>query len=220
MNAASIYCNETAEMLDVHTTFTSPNLLIDPAYPPQPDELSTRGSTMRYRKIFDDIQDMGLLSESTQPTLFKRIRQFDPFFELLITSPYALPLSDLGDLSKFDKVVSAISFQHGLIQAQAARLYMRGEEAYPPLDTNATVIRNLIEKMNNTDPYAAEVEVTRHRLVQTPLYRGSSRPFSARFFFSIYSGTSWVPGQTFYLEALGPSQAAWRSSLAGTYSTS
>ena len=169
LNAASIYCNETAEMLDLHTTFTSPNLLIDPAYPPQPDELSTRGSTMRYRKIFDDIQDMGLLSESTQPTLFKRIRQFDPFFELLITSPYALPLSDLGDLSKFDKVVSAISFQHGLIQAQAARLYMRGEEAYSPLDTNATVIRNLIEKMNNTDPYAAEVEVTRHRLVQNPV---------------------------------------------------
>ena len=47
---------------------------------------------------------------------------------------------------------------------------MSGVETDRPFNTESPVIRNLIKQMNNTDSYyPAEVEVTRHRLVQNPV---------------------------------------------------
>ncbi|KAI2641531.1 hypothetical protein GGS26DRAFT_7212 [Hypomontagnella submonticulosa] len=43
---------------------------------------------------------------------------FDPFFEQLVTSRYAVPISFIGDLSHAEAVRDAIIFQHSIIAAQ------------------------------------------------------------------------------------------------------
>lgn len=45
-------------------------------------------------------------------------QDLDPFFEMLVSSPFAIPISDLGDEAANAKVVDAIRFQHGIVQAQ------------------------------------------------------------------------------------------------------
>lgn len=45
-------------------------------------------------------------------------RGSDAFFDLLVSSQFAIPMSDLGNKAADAKVVEAIIFQHGIIQAQ------------------------------------------------------------------------------------------------------
>lgn len=43
---------------------------------------------------------------------------FDSFFQQLVTSRYAIPISAIGDPTQADVVMNAIRFQHGIIEAQ------------------------------------------------------------------------------------------------------
>ncbi|KAK8069938.1 hypothetical protein PG994_006554 [Apiospora phragmitis] len=115
---SSLGCNLTFERVDVDVTFLGPDLRIDtsPGKAPRPREDTARDSTMDASADYysSTVGIYGKLANiQTDPQLL------DQFFGLLVSSRYALPISDLGDPAADEKVIDAIRFQHGVIMTQA-----------------------------------------------------------------------------------------------------
>ena len=102
-------CNETFETLSVSTTFIGTTLDIDPRHPPQPLKHTVRSSftTFRASSLYTF-----LAWTNTDP------QYLAPFFAMLTSSPQALPISSLGDPASNPALITAIHYQHGIIQAQ------------------------------------------------------------------------------------------------------
>lgn len=158
MAASLIRCEETIEAVDVRVAFSGADLFLHPSYPPQPVDSSARISSL----------DLGFNSVELISNSFNRL--FTPFFQGLTTSRYAIPISDLGDPSKADKVASAISFQYGIIRAQTLNAHLRSPINESSV-SNAT-LPNSFARANQTNDdiiYPAELEISEHRLLQSPM---------------------------------------------------
>ncbi|KAK3291635.1 uncharacterized protein B0H64DRAFT_427150 [Chaetomium fimeti] len=122
----SVGCNETIETLSVATTFLGANLTIDPSHPPLPLENTTRPtniSTYGFMRAYSRLARL-----STAPNYLT------PFFAMLTSSPWAIPLPSLGTPSATPQILRAIHHHHGLIQAQTL-----AQNLLPANTTNTTL---------------------------------------------------------------------------------
>ncbi|KAI5865702.1 hypothetical protein GGS23DRAFT_603248 [Durotheca rogersii] len=123
LSASALGCNATAEAVDVTVTLIGPRLQLDPSRPPRPIESTARpvpieevegGDSAKIPMLipltmYDNLASLPPPSNNTT---------FDAFFEQLVTSRYAVPLSAVGDPAQAATVRDAITFQHGVIAAQ------------------------------------------------------------------------------------------------------
>ncbi|KAI0542081.1 hypothetical protein GGR58DRAFT_510424 [Xylaria digitata] len=115
-HAAALDCNMTFEALDVDTTFLDTDFNLDSRNPPQPLENTVRTITVDNYKDFDELWDYNWLSAVNVTEIL------DYFFSLLLTSPWAIPFSALGDPSKNDDVIAATQLHNSIIVAQRIAL--------------------------------------------------------------------------------------------------
>ncbi|KAK3294578.1 uncharacterized protein B0H64DRAFT_343955 [Chaetomium fimeti] len=122
---SALGCNESFEALSVSTTFIGPTLDIDTHHPPQPLEHTAHPSTTIFRasSIYTD-----LAWTNTDP------HYLTPFFAMLTSSPWAIPVPLLGDPSATTTIINAIRQQHGIIQAQNLV-----QQLIPANTTNTTI---------------------------------------------------------------------------------
>ncbi|KAK4150889.1 hypothetical protein C8A00DRAFT_17622 [Chaetomidium leptoderma] len=107
---AALGCNETIETLSVSTAFVGANLTIDARRrPPQALENTTHPSS-----IGSDVS----LVYAYLAQINAAPNSLMPFFAMLTSSPWAVPLSSLGDPAATDAIVEAIKRHHGMVQAQ------------------------------------------------------------------------------------------------------
>lgn len=125
VNATVMACNETIEAVDVQTVLYGRNYSISADTVPQPNEASVRMSVATYKTSPPGDVYQGLLSNGSRLLV-------DPFFDLLTISRQGISFEDLGNISKFDDVVSAIRLQHGIIRAQFANFNMRDPVNWEP----------------------------------------------------------------------------------------
>ncbi|KAI0449046.1 hypothetical protein F5B21DRAFT_518483 [Xylaria acuta] len=112
VDAFALGCNETVEVVDTEVHFNSTALTIDSSQPPVPDEDSARLVDFRLGIPHDPCYNGVVGPASTDSAQVS-----DPFFALLISSPWAIPAPDLTNATTVDKVVEAIRTQHGLVRA-------------------------------------------------------------------------------------------------------
>ncbi|KAK8038664.1 hypothetical protein PG993_007075 [Apiospora rasikravindrae] len=124
-HVAALGCNVSYEIVDVATTFVGMTLDLDPQNPPQPRENTARNSTIH---SFSLPVYVNLAQVNYAPQLL------DNFFSLLVSSPWAISMSDLGDKSAVHRVADAIKFHHGVIMAQSL-----AESLLPANKTNTTL---------------------------------------------------------------------------------
>ncbi|KAI1748177.1 hypothetical protein F4782DRAFT_551217 [Xylaria castorea] len=129
-HTAALSCNATCEALDVDTTFVGTGFDLDFGNPPQPLESTVRNtniSELAFTSGYDDEYE-SLVTIDVSPQLL------DNFFALLVTSPWAIPMTALGDPSMNDDVIAAIRLYHGIIMAQRVRSLL-----VPANETNVTL---------------------------------------------------------------------------------
>lgn len=105
-------CNMSYEVVDVDITFRGLSLDLDVQNPPRPREDTARPSIM-------EKSDIGLWSlEYGLAWVQLGTELLDEFFGFLVSSPWAIPLRELGNASAENAIRDAIKFQHGIILAQ------------------------------------------------------------------------------------------------------
>ncbi|KAK8133558.1 hypothetical protein PG984_005570 [Apiospora sp. TS-2023a] len=125
-HVTALGCNISFEIVDVATTFSSTELDLDPQNPPHPDESTVRDSIIRLSGPpgFDDFVKINYAPQI-----------LDNFFSILVSSPWAISMSDLGDPSADGRVVDAIKFHHSVILAQGL-----ADGRDPGIVTNTTIL--------------------------------------------------------------------------------
>jgi hypothetical protein len=109
---AAMGCNMSYEMVDVDVTLSGTTLDLDIQNPPEPREDTVRPSIMEKSSVGLSGLYYGLAWVEIGTELL------DEFFGMLVSSPWALPLNDLGNASADDAVREAIKFQHDIILTQ------------------------------------------------------------------------------------------------------
>lgn len=112
VTAFALGCNETIETVDTEVHFNTATWMIDSSNPPVANENSILSVIKELQFPHEEFYQ-GLASSTESPPS----QNFDDFFALLTTSPWALPIADLANTSAVDKVVASIKAQHGLIRA-------------------------------------------------------------------------------------------------------
>ncbi|KAI0810046.1 hypothetical protein GGR55DRAFT_695842 [Xylaria sp. FL0064] len=162
-HVGALACNSTFEAVDVNTTFSGVNLDIDVQNPPISLEGTARNTTFNNvdRASLDSLQLDGY---NVLAMIHVYPHDLSPFFAVLVTSPWAIPLSALGDPSATDSVIAAIKLHHGIIQAQTLTASL-----VPANETNATLAEPIAPHDNDASPrYNATVTdpTSRRRVVQ------------------------------------------------------
>ncbi|KAI1097792.1 hypothetical protein F4804DRAFT_351152 [Jackrogersella minutella] len=132
---SAMVCNETAQEVNVNTTFFGPSLEIRPDHSPQPDENSAHVVSQFPACPLDTsmVDYETLQSCKTTATLYKSLwnldtpHVLDQFFSIL-TSPagrLALDVASLGDESAAQSVGDAIISQHKMLRAHMFGSYGR-----------------------------------------------------------------------------------------------
>ncbi|KAK8044183.1 hypothetical protein PG993_004207 [Apiospora rasikravindrae] len=167
---SSLGCNLTFERVDVEATFVGPDLKIDtsPGKAPRPREETAHASTMQlgapeFGQGTSSLYGIynHLAGIRTDPQVL------NPFFGMLVSSRYAIPIADLGDPSANARVADAIRFQHGVIHAQNL-----AAQRMPAAWSDVTLTSSSAAKPNNASDaqprYAANMTdpTGRHRVVQ------------------------------------------------------
>ncbi|KAI1748957.1 hypothetical protein F4782DRAFT_337986 [Xylaria castorea] len=130
-----LVCNEMLEEVDVDISFFSPDLKIDPAFPPVIRSSSAKASAVEinrdckylyflYRSAFGD-------REERSGVAFL----FDDPFNLFVNSRFGISISDLRDASRIQATTDAIQFQLRVPRAQVVNADQRASTAQ---DTNST----------------------------------------------------------------------------------
>ncbi|KAI0101332.1 hypothetical protein GGR51DRAFT_574979 [Nemania sp. FL0031] len=116
IHASVLSCNETVQVVEVNTSLRADNLILDANTTPRTIETSAKTLFTAPFPNYDYYP--GLIKDGAAG-------QLDYFFGLLTTSRYAIPLNDLGNISKAAEVAEAIRFQHGIIRAQTYKALWR-----------------------------------------------------------------------------------------------
>ncbi|KAK8107996.1 uncharacterized protein PG998_010009 [Apiospora kogelbergensis] len=114
---ASTGCNVSFEGLDVDVTFLGTDLQIDKSPENAPRTREETVYDLPSGRARDRSQAQAAMDYKEMET-GRTGRGSDAFFDLLVSSQFAIPMSDLGNKAADAKVVEAIIFQHGIIQAQ------------------------------------------------------------------------------------------------------
>ncbi|KAF3020915.1 hypothetical protein E8E14_001823 [Neopestalotiopsis sp. 37M] len=149
-HAAALGCNQSYDSIDVNVSFVGTDLAIDTQRPPEVLADSAKNSTVSLgfwtmSHTYDHLLHM---VSSTNNSL-------DPFFSLLTTSRWAIPVSMLGDPTKSDVVDAAIRYQSGIVWAQ-----MLNVNRQPANTTNATLGDSPLGVPNGNDARSFAANVT------------------------------------------------------------
>jgi hypothetical protein len=160
---AAVGCNMTLQGIDVNTTFIGTDLDLDPQNSPRPLESTVRNTTIvNIRLSHKNTAYVGIYNNVAKVDVSPQL--LNPFFAMLVTSPWAIPISALGDPSANANVTAAIKFQHGIILAQVLAALL-----VPANETNATLAGPIGHGDNDAQlTYNATVTATasRRRVVQ------------------------------------------------------
>ncbi|KAI1403335.1 hypothetical protein F4819DRAFT_506456 [Hypoxylon fuscum] len=198
ISASALGCNPTLEIVDVDVSFIGSQLQLNPSRPPRPIESTSRSIPVKTNVIvgeydnaeltdiiYDTLMYLGL--ESINPRRNDIV--FDSFFEQLVTSRYAIPISTIGDPSQAEVVKDAIIFQHGIIAAQYYNSRYRVGVEVPSNRTNRTTraifpLLSNSSSTNDTGMYhgIATNPQGRKRLIQDP---ASTRVLQALLTFTL-----------------------------------
>ncbi|KAI0182093.1 hypothetical protein GGR52DRAFT_568296 [Hypoxylon sp. FL1284] len=164
---SAVGCNATTETVDVAVSFVGPRLQLDPSQPPRPIESTSQSYDVYHPTAEDLYAGLASLPWRGNKSLL------DSFFEQLVTSRYAIPISDLGDPSRAQTVKDAIAFQHGIIEAQYLSQFGRLNAISQPGNLSVpTLFPSLSTRAPTKDtgayPAVAEDPYGRQRLVQDP----------------------------------------------------
>ncbi|ETS80104.1 hypothetical protein PFICI_07633 [Pestalotiopsis fici W106-1] len=158
LHTSGLGCNKSYEVVDVNTSFVSTDLIIDTQRPPTPLKETRRNSSASFgwSTFVGTYGHLLHMISSTNDSL-------DPFFSLLTTSQWAIPVSMLGDPTKNDIVAEAIRFQDGIIWTQ-----MLNANRNPADMTNATLTDPPpnVQDGNDARSYAATLTDSNVRVVQ------------------------------------------------------
>jgi hypothetical protein len=132
---AALGCNISYEVTDVSATFLGTDLEFDPNNPPARLTGTEHDSTIwTTPRITSNLNSQAEIYEALVP-ITADPQLLDPFFNLLIRSPFAVPISYLGDQAHDADVENAIRRQHGIIQAQT----LAASRTMPANQTNTTL---------------------------------------------------------------------------------
>ncbi|KAI0970526.1 hypothetical protein F4678DRAFT_462227 [Xylaria arbuscula] len=128
-HAAALVCNMTFEALDVNTTFTNTAFDLDLHEHPRPLEDTVRNTSVNDWNLafHDDFYNLATIDVGQ--------KLMDSFFSMVVTSPWAIPMSALGDPAANNDVIDAIKLHNGIILAQEVTA-IRG----PASESNATIV--------------------------------------------------------------------------------
>ncbi|KAI4862482.1 hypothetical protein F4820DRAFT_460205 [Hypoxylon rubiginosum] len=166
ISTSALGCNGTTETLDVVASFMGPQLQLDPSRPPQPIE-----STLQSYDLYA-LSSYYLYYTLHSLPLGRNDTNFDHFFEQLVTSRYAIPISRIGDPSQAQAVKDAIVFQHGVIAAQYLTVSDRWNDLSQPNGSALPIFPSIssLTPTSDTGVYSgtASDPYGRRRLVQDP----------------------------------------------------
>ncbi|KAH6613686.1 hypothetical protein B0J18DRAFT_460573 [Chaetomium sp. MPI-SDFR-AT-0129] len=152
-------CNETFERVSVSATFTSLNLTLDTTTSNPPVLVSN--TTSSHQTTISTYPGTSFYSYLAQLTTAPN--HLDPFFALLTSSPWSVPLTDLGTPNSTDAVISAIHHHHGLIQAQNL-----AQRIVPANTTNTTLPLSLLPAGYQPPPRHTSYDTPPNKLPTTP----------------------------------------------------
>lgn len=170
-NISAVGCNNIVQVVDVTFALVGPDLSLDLSDAPAIDE-----STVR------DIHGLGVLDSFDSNDLYEGLASlpitnhilFDPFFQQLVTSRYAIPVSAIGDPTQAGIVMDAIRRQHGTITAQFLNSNYRIDINSSTVMDNASAVLNPTLYNHSTSDCSARYSASvtypfgRHRVVQDP----------------------------------------------------
>ncbi|KAH8164935.1 hypothetical protein CIB48_g3306 [Xylaria polymorpha] len=162
----AIGCNMTFEVVDVNTTFIGTDLNIDLEHPPQPLNGTTRSVAIPKSDYLSLIETIPTVETTLLAEIDVNPQSLDMFFAAIVTSPWAIPVSNLGDPDPSTRasVIAAIKFHHGIITAQLLRSTLA-----PANTTNSTLAEPIGPGDNDAQPHynATVTDPTgRRRVVQ------------------------------------------------------
>lgn len=170
-NVSAVGCNTSVEIVDATLSLFLPNLTLDLADPPKAIESTVRN--IRDPLAVDSFNNLAFYSDlASLPTTNDNV--FDSFFQQLVTSRYAIPISAIGDPAQADIVLNAIRLQHGIIEAQILSNNYRVDINSPRVKENATAVLTPTISTNSTSNDSASYSATvtypfgRQRVVQDP----------------------------------------------------
>ncbi|KAK5635128.1 hypothetical protein RRF57_010840 [Xylaria bambusicola] len=155
-------CNVTLEAVDVNTTFSGTDLQIDPQNPPRPLNDTSRSATLDAWGTFVGDISSSVYQEIAPIDVAPQV--LDQFFSPLVTSPWAVPISSLGDPSSSASIAEAIKLQQGIIIAQVL-----AQIRVPANETNVTLAEPTSPDDNDARPVylaTATYPAARRRVVQ------------------------------------------------------
>jgi hypothetical protein len=159
--SAVLSCTEKIDQVDVETTYTrsGSELRLDPNNPPVPDLKTvkatsiTLGQTLMYNNLYPK-------SLPEDPRKKEQLYAFDPFFNSLIYSKFAVPAAHLTSEDTLLDVAKAIKQQHSVVRAQ---LLSSADNTRLSFNETSPITQ---ERAERPAPISATLAVTRLRLVQ------------------------------------------------------
>lgn len=170
-NVSAAGCNNTVELVDVTFSLVGPDLSLDLSAPPTINESTVR--EFHGHEILNSFTSLDLYNGLASLPATNNTA-FDPFFQQLVTSRYAIPVSAIGDLTRAGVVMDAVRRQHGIIEAQFLSSNYRVDMNSSVLIENSSAVLNpTLYDYSTSDSsarYLASVTYPfgSHRVVQDP----------------------------------------------------
>lgn len=166
-NITAVGCNSSLELVDATFSLFWPDLILDLVHAPEAIESTVRA--IRGYEVIDTLRSRDLYSGlASLPVVTGTV--FDSFFQQLVTSRHAIPISAIRDPTQADVVMDAIRLQHGIIEAQFLSSNYRVDINSSSVTQNATSVLHPTLFNDSTSGYSATMTCPfgRHRVVQDP----------------------------------------------------
>lgn len=168
-NISAVACNSSVELVYATLSVLGADLSLDLSNPPKAIETTAR-----------NIPDYDSVASYTGSDLYDDLAApattggplFDIFFQQLVTSRYAVPMSAIGDPTQSQIVMNAIQFQHKLVHAQFLSKNYRIDITNPAVRDNKTnaLMPSLFYNASSGEQVKFPAVMTypfgRHRVVQ------------------------------------------------------
>lgn len=168
-NISAGVCNGSVELVDVTYSLLEPDLIrLDLLDAPAPIESTARNIYWNWTLgvfIYEGLASLPTTNHSL----------FDTFFQQLVTSRYAIPISAIGDPTQADMVMDAIRFQHAIVKAQFLNSDYRIDVNSSTAMGNTSAVLNPTLFNQSTSDGATRYLATltypfgSHRVVQDPI---------------------------------------------------
>lgn len=170
-NISAFACNSSVELVHATISLFEKDMSLDLSSVPRTIETTAR-NIQEYKPV--DYYTSTLLSRCLASLATGGDHLFDTFFQQLMTSRYAIPISTIGDPAQSQEVIDAIKFQYAVIYAQFLSANYRIDIMSPNITDNKTNVLMPSLFYNATSGKPAEIPASltypfgRHRVVQDP----------------------------------------------------